>query len=488
MAGLTETGFQRLSLDEVKTSFEEALRSKLGKGLNLQVPGVLGTKIGIESEALALLWEKLEDVYNSQYPDTAFGTSLDNVVSLLGLTRLEATKTRILKQLMFGTVGTIVPSGTIISLSGNPSARFVTDSAVTLIAGTDEVQTLTFSATPTGGSFRLRYLDQDTSLLSFSVMATNIQTALNGLAGLSGVTVTGTFGAGFVITFAGDDGKQDQPLLVVLNNTLVNGITPVTTTLVQTTQGVPQALTTMTAITAGATPAVRGSATVIETLVGGLNRTTNQEDGITGRNTETDNELRIRRGNSLQVAGAGTVDAIRSRIAALEGVIAALVFENTSMITDVNGRPPKSFECVVQGGDPQEIVQTIWDTKPAGIETYGSLTGTALDFFQNNQTIKWSRPTEVQIYVEIDIVKNFQYPVNGDQLVEDAVIAFINSLGIGEDVIVIPQLICAIEVAGILDITVRIGTAPSPTLDNNIVIAPNEIARTDSTKVVVTSV
>ena len=489
MAGLTDTGFQRLTLDEIKIEIENSLRSKLGKGINLIAPSVLATLVGIQAERESLLWELAEDVYNSQYPDTAFGTSLDNVASLLGVTRLDATKTTISLQLLFGVLGTLIPAGTIISLQGNSTAKFITDADVTLIAGVDEVQTLTFSATPDGGSFKLKYLDQETTTLTFAATAGNIQTALNGLADLSGVTVSGTFGAGFVITFAGNDGKQDQPLLLITSNTLVNGVTPVVPTMTETVTGVPQGSVSMTAIDAGQTSAPRGSATVIETLIAGLNRTINTVDGLVGRNIETDNQLRTRRANSLQIAGAGTVDAIRSRLAALEGVIAALVFENTALVDDIDGRPPKCFEAVVQGGEDQEITQTVWDTKPAGILTYGSTSGVAVDDLGNNHVVNWSRPTEVPIYIDITITKDFDYPADGDTQVENALIAFINALGIGEDVIVYPHLICALDaIAGITDIEIAIGIAPSPTLDNNIIIAADEIARTDSTKIAVTSV
>ena len=37
------------------------------------------------------------------------------------------------------------------------------------------------------------------------------------------------------------------------------------------------------------------------------------------------------------------------------------------------GRPPKSFEAVVEGGSDQAVAQEIWLTKPAGIETYGNV-------------------------------------------------------------------------------------------------------------------
>jgi uncharacterized phage protein gp47/JayE len=489
MAGLTSTGFQRKTLAEIKSEIEETLRSTLGRGINLNPPSVFATLVGSLSEQFSQVWELSEAIYYSQYPDTATGVSLDNVVALIGLTRLEATKSVSQKQLFFGTIGTVIPAGTLVSVAGNPQGIFELDTAVTLVAGADEVQRVDFSAVPTSGSFALKYFDQETTLLGFGSTASNVQVALQALTGLTDVTVAGSFAAGFTVTFGGLDGKQNQPTLLVTQNTLLNGIATITTSVVILTEGVPQGQGIMVSQATGVLNAPRGSLTEIGTLVAGLNRTLNEEDVVSGRAIETDNELRIRRGNSLQVAGAGTVDAIRSRLSAIEGVTAALVFENTLLVTDIDGRPAKSFEAVVEGGAAIDITQTVWDTKPAGIQTFGNTSGLATDTLGESHTVYWSRPTVVDIYLDVTITANYLFPVDGATQVENALIAAINALLIGEDVIVIPKLTCAIgSIPGILGAVIKIGTAPAPTLSNNITIAAQEIARTDSTKVSVTIV
>src|SRR5690606_9975123 len=57
---------------------------------------VLGQLIGVFSKPCADIWENQEAVYNSQYPATAEGTSLDNVVQLNGITRLPALQTSVI--------------------------------------------------------------------------------------------------------------------------------------------------------------------------------------------------------------------------------------------------------------------------------------------------------------------------------------------------------------------------------------------------------
>jgi hypothetical protein len=159
-------------------------------------------------------------------------------------------------------------------------------------------------------------------------------------------------------------------------------------------------------------------------------------------------------------------------------------FENITFIEDVDGRPPKSFEIVIDGGDEQEIAQDIWENKPAGIQTTGDIGEPITDSQGFPRTVYFSRPTDVDIYAIVDLVTDVDFPMNGDIIARDALVEFGNSLGIGKDIIVIPQLICALgDIPGVIGMTIKIGTAPAPTLSNNIVIASDEISRWDSTRV-----
>lgn len=97
----------------------------------------------------------------------------------------------------------------------------------------NDVQTLTISGTPTGGYIVLNYDGSNTSSITYNVLtgvsgfATAIQTALNALAALSGVTCTGvnyTTYQQYTITFTGNDGNRYQPILTVSNNLTGSGI------------------------------------------------------------------------------------------------------------------------------------------------------------------------------------------------------------------------------------------------------------------------
>ena len=484
--GLTDAGFEIKRLGDIKLEIEEKLQATLGSSINLLPESVFGQLVAIFAERESLIWEGMDDVYNSAYPDTALGASLDNVVALTGIVRQPAQPSIQKNLRLFGTSGTIVPLGTVVSVLGNPTARFLTDIQVTLVTGVDEVQLITFSLVPTAGTWRLNWNGQDTSNLAFNANAAAVQAALQLLPFGGGILVTGNYSIGFTITFAGISGKQSWPTISMDSNTLVNGVTPVVMTIGTTTQGENQGTTDATAESDGPTQAIAGLLTVIETPVTGLTSVLNVTDAEVGRFVETDLELRSRRGETLQVAGKATVDAIRAALLNMEGVTDVIIFENDSLV-ELNGIPPKSYETVVNGADDADIAQKLWDTKPAGIRTFGDITENATDSLGFLHPMQFSRPTLVPIYVELDLTVDSTFPLNGIAAAKEAIVTRGSAFGIGGTVIVYPRLISALDtIPGIVDVVMRVGIAPSPTLDDNIPIDPNEIATFDTTNVGVT--
>lgn len=469
--GVTPQGFIKKRLVDIKTDIENSLRASLGKNINLLSASVFGQMVGIFSERESLLWEALEGAYNSQYPDTADGVSLDNVGAIVGIARIGSRAT-VQKDLhLFGTVGTLVPQGTQVSVPNVADAVFTTDADVVLGTGVDEVQHIAFSGVPVAGSWRLKYIDELTVLLAYNASAATIQTALNNLLNLEGIIVTGDYTAGFDITFAGDSGKINHTMLEFLDNTL-----GVTITITETTAGVPQAVVDATCINVGPIPSFAFSLTEIVNPIPGLSRIVNIIDGVVGRNVETDTEYRKRRNESLQIAGSATTDAIRAEVLQVENVNQVIVFENTTFVPDINGLPGKSFAVYVDGGDNQEIADKIWATKPAGIASHGDITEQVTDSHGFIQNVKFSRPTPVQIWIELDITTGPSFIATDDEI-RDLIVAYGNGLGIGTDIIVKPDLICVLDqIVGVLDVDIRIGTSASPTLDDNITIQPQEIS------------
>lgn len=502
--GLTSTGFAIKTLAVIKDEIDAALKAALGKQINTLPEGVYGQLIGIYAERESLVWELAEAVYNSQYPDTAEGVSLDNVGALTGVARLPAQPSLIETQALFGTATTLVPKGTTFSVDGSPNDKFDTDADVTLVAGVDEVQNIDFgSSTPTSGVFKLTYRGETTADINWDDVAADVQVALRALDGLSEVTVAGTFPADFVVTFAGADGKQEQPLLGYADNTLDDGA-PVTITITETTPGEYQGTVICTAQATGPTVANAFTLTVIDTPVAGLDSAFNAEDAILGRDIESDAAFRSRRQTELQISRAGPTEAIRANVLDLNDdesknpLDSVTIIENITGTVDAGGRPGKSFEVFAfERGflttRDQEIAQAIFESKPAGIESHGDVSKTVIDSQGFSHTIKFSRPVEVDIYEILDLTTTSDYPTDGDNQVEALMVTWGNGLGVGQDIIVIPDLVGQLTtIPGITDVTVKIGTAVAPTLDDNIPIDDGtggtaEISAWDTSRITVNS-
>jgi|SRR5688572_11438694 len=104
----------------------------------------------------------------------------------------------------------------------------------------NEVQTVTVTGTPTGGTFRLAFRGQATAAIAYNANAAAVQTALLALAnvGASDLAVTGGPGPGtpWVVTYGGNLAGQDVDALTLDTNSLTGGTNP-TVTVTTTTPG-----------------------------------------------------------------------------------------------------------------------------------------------------------------------------------------------------------------------------------------------------------
>jgi len=103
--------------------------------------------------------------------------------------------------------------------------------------GTDEVQTLTITGTPTGGTFSLSYNGTVVAnAIAYNATGATLQTALETFFGVGNVTVTGSAGGPYTVTFKLTYGATDVALLVLSTNAFTGGTTP-NMTIVETTPG-----------------------------------------------------------------------------------------------------------------------------------------------------------------------------------------------------------------------------------------------------------
>jgi hypothetical protein len=81
--------------------------------------------------------------------------------------------------------------------------------------GTDEVQLVTITGVPTGGTFVLHFDGEDTTAIPYNATAAAVQAALLALPNLRAgdVVVTGAAGGPYTLTFGGDFSEEDVATL-----------------------------------------------------------------------------------------------------------------------------------------------------------------------------------------------------------------------------------------------------------------------------------
>lgn len=225
--------------------------------------------------------------------------------------------------------------------------------------------------------------------------------------------------------------------------------------------------------------------TVIVDSVPGWVSVTNVFAGTTGAAEESDPELRLRRADELNEAATSNLDAIITEVRSTPGISLAKGYQNTSDTTDSDGLPPHSFEVVVRGVyDEDALAQTIWDNAPAGIAAvHGTAgvetTGTASDVDGQPHTITWTEAAEVSVYAHIEVSTNELYPADGDAQIVTAVTAAIESQAstIGQDILYTKLYSAVYSVPGVENVDLlALGTAPGPTVQQNVTIGSREAA------------
>jgi uncharacterized phage protein gp47/JayE len=407
-SGLTATGLVIELIDDIRSGLQTDLRNTFFSGLPLGDQDLLGHIVGIIANELGLLWERLEQVYSSQDPDKATGPALDALSALTGTFRQPATKSSV-TLVLCGDPSTTINSGSVVQTASSQE-NFDTQDTVTTVA-------LTAWAGTTSYVVGNRVTNA----------ARCYQCIVNG-------------------TSAGSGGPT----------TTASDITDGTVHWEYIGEGTAAIDVFSQCEITGPIQGTAGDITSIQTPVTGWKSARNLVDATLGNNESTDEELRLLRQIELAGSGSTTRDALRAQLLKVLDVISATVFVNNTDITNGDGLPPHSFEALVRGGDVQDIVNTIAQNQAAGIATYSSAGtfGTYTDSEGNPVTIYYTRPTNVNIYVDITVTYDVTlYPSDGDAEVQAAILAWGNGFPVGRDVDASAVGAQAFQVAGVLGAT-----------------------------------
>jgi hypothetical protein len=372
--GITQAGFVKKDAPTQKAIIEEKwLNAWPDADISSKGDGVI---IGIVGDLLSELWDIAEGSYYAPYPDTAFGASLVNSVSLVGVSPIKARYS-------------ICLGVTVENSSEEP---------ITILAG---------------------------SLVKQSTTGIEWQT-------LTDVTI---------------DPEDTNTVDVICTQT-------------------------------GPFSAAIGSIDTIVNPISGWESVTNSAIAVPGRDAESDPELRTRRNQSVVTSRGGIVEAIANRVLTeVPDVVYTSWRENRTSSTNGDGLPPKSFEIIVDGGDETAVAEKIAESAPAGIESYGSTTVSGI-IGENGiaQDWKYSKITQVPIYLVVNITDSADYPDDGDDLVKAALVAYGRTIERNETVRNWKFLASLLPIPGIDAVTIFQGTAPAPGTSVDISISANQRA------------
>lgn len=447
MYGLTDSGFNIKRLPVIKEEIETSLRNRINQNIDLRAESIFGQFVGLESELATIFWEVMQDIYLSQYPDYATGNSLDYVVSINGITRLEAVSTSI-NVVCYGVNNTILAAGREAKARNGDIYRTLTN---TTISRLNAVECTIGVDTVSIGAYTVQV-----GALSYSFTATGADTAQTILQGLY-------------------NAMSSAPLNRILNEDSLTIQVDVGVTFdVSANLNINEVGTVVffEAVEKGAKLLPIGELNEIETPVFGWNRVNNLVDGVVGRNRETDESLRIRREQSILITATHTLQAIKSKVRQLDFVSDVFAMENNTETTDAFGTPRQYIWIIVEGGEDLEIATAIYNTVAGGIGTRGDQHITVTDEDGQDYIINFDRPDYIDVNIKIEYVRLENFPINGEDLIKDSLVNRGNQFLINEDLIYSRLYTPINSVTGVQVNSLKVNNAMS-----NIVTDPNEKIR-----------
>jgi hypothetical protein len=437
--GVTNAGFARKPQSAILASLQAGTQGILGNDIDVSDASPLGQWLGIIAEEIAEVWELEEADYNATNRGDAEGALLDNIGDLTGTERL----------------------------GDEPSTVQCTGSFT--LAGTYAIGQLVAYLNPQYGPTSVQFANATAVVVPPTVGGNPI--GIGNPFVLDGATNP------YALFESTEDGPAYGNALIAANNLIGAG-----------SYG---ALSEMTP--------VAGWASVADVATPTL-----------GTLEEDDTPYRVRQYQDLSAAGNDTIDAtVAAILLGLQNAVIPLgqppavqIYENTSLVTNAQGIPGKSYMVVVYDGqdpsdallnqDNQIVAEAIWENHPAGIETYGNVAMTVQDSQGVDRTVYFTRPTGELVYLSVTVsaapgIASAQYPAIASavqQAILDAsqgssYIAYgqtiapaasaATTLAPGQDFIINAYRAIAQAQQGVVDVGVMAAdVVPDPTATNNI--------------------
>jgi Baseplate J-like protein len=221
----------------------------------------------------------------------------------------------------------------------------------------------------------------------------------------------------------------------------------------------------------GRTIALSGTIIRIVTPVPGWSTVTNPDNASAGVNAETDDQLRIRRAQSIQTGSAQNIASIRAKALALSYIESAAVIDNPDnedQVVEGIAMQAHSYLLVVlpdtlTADQQEEVLQLLYDNTPVGSRTSGTdVTGTVtgLDGFEKVVSFDYAQEVPADIIVDLTMDTGYSVADAGPAL-QELVEEHISLLLIGQPLLNLRIAALAATIPGVIGITTTINGSPN---------------------------
>ena len=464
--GLSPEGFKRKRLPEIIDSLVQRTSDKLGISIQSGANSIFGQLYGIIGYELADIWEQTENVYYAMYPNTATGTSLTNAAALTAITPIEAERTEIIC-LCTGTDQTLIPSNS--QIQDKDSNTYTNNDDVYIDKNNASKVEITIDTITTGTTYSLTINSQtqDYTAKSEDDISAVLTTLYSGFS-FNDINFDLTNN---ILTISATN--EEKTMKISVNNLKIQSIaTPVS----------------FYCNTYGAINPEIGTVDTINTAINGWDSVSNIKN-IVGRDAETDTELRQRWSQSVYARASNMIEAIQANVyRRVDGVTSCLVTENNTDTIDSDGLLPHSIKVIVEGGDEQEIAETIYQYSCRGIDFNGEIEKSVRDSAGVTHVIKFARPVAVKVWLKIEITKDAETEWGNNNIneIRELILEQTNNITVGQDVILqkfIGTLYNNIQGIAFISITACTGEVAGEYKQENIIIKPTEKASFDLSRI-----
>ncbi len=481
-----EKGLVPLRFNEIEEIIQAKQIATLPQKISYDNSNTIHQLNSVYARTLDQVSELVEAAFDQRSLNSAVGTNLDEIGYLRGVYRLQASPSNTSKQVALLQQGAVLQAGSLFYAPNLGLSAISTAPVSGTLDGCVEVKVIIPATIVVGATYG--WSINGTNYNHVAVSGNTLTTVVAGIKADLDADTNKTF------TYIDEALGSERRFTFTANaNTTIN----ISSLTIEQRVSSIKKYFYVELVDKGSKGVPAGEMTILQTPTFGVLGTTNEEAFLLGREQETDVEFRGRIAVGPISDSTGTPDTIRqSLLTNVQGVTYVQVIENLyDMPVDADGRPWLTYETLVLGGSDADVAQDIWRTKPADGATWGNIVNYPVeDSTGTTQFVNFSRPSPVTINVVVEHDRSLSeavFPAGGATAMQTAIINYITSLPIGQNVVanrLIGVAYAAIGGRGTIITSIEIEDAANPGLTDFISIAATEYSVATVSSVTITDV